>query len=90
MKKHFITFAAIALSMTGLIGCGNDTVSSSSTGTTSQSGETASTTDNGKVQIKLWLDYDAYAEEMEKAIENKYSNIDIVWEHVESTRLVQN
>ena len=90
MKKHFITFAAIAVAMTGLIGCGNETNSPSSTETTkpSQAEGTTSTTEtiDGKIPIKLWLDYDVYAEEMEKIIEEKFPNIDINWEHVESTQ----
>ena len=83
MKKSLIAIAATALSIGGLVGCGNSTDSASQSGNSTTN--PAQTTEDGKVQIKMWLDYDTYAEALEEAVEAKYSNIDIVWEHVEST-----
>ncbi|MEO3111618.1 maltose ABC transporter substrate-binding protein, partial [Turicibacter sanguinis] len=92
MKKVTSLLFAATLAAAGLAGCssGNETKSETPTDSSSNTEvkpeTTTDSTSGDKVEIKLWLDYDNYAEALEEAIEAKYSNIDIVWEHVESTQ----
>ena len=92
MKKVTSLLFAATLAAAGLAGCssGNETKSETPTDSSSNTEvkpeTTTDSTSGDKVEIKLWLDYDNYAEALEEAIEAKYSNIDIVWERVESTQ----
>ena len=67
---------ATGLSVAGLVGCSNDAPKDENK---------VQSTDDGKTVVKLWLDYDEYAEALEEAVEAKYPQYDIQWEHVEST-----
>ncbi|MBP3908060.1 maltose ABC transporter substrate-binding protein [Turicibacter sanguinis] len=80
MKKLIWLGLIAALSVTGLVACsGNET--------TPKMEETDSTatkveTPQEKIELKLWLDNDSWAEAMEKGIEEALPNIDIIYENV--------
>ena len=76
MKKVMSILLATGLSVAGLVGCSNDAPKDENK---------VQSTDDGKTVVKLWLDYDEYAEALEEAVEAKYPQYDIQWEHVEST-----
>lgn len=79
MKKLLSLGLVASLSLTGLVACGgNETTDTNGTAD-------KTTTSEEKVQIKLWLDDDAYAEAIEPAIEAKYPNIDVLYEKVGAT-----
>ena len=67
---------ATGLSVAGLVGYSNDAPKDENK---------VQSTDDGKTVVKLWLDYDEYAEALEEAVEAKYPQYDNQWEHVEST-----
>ena len=85
MKKLLSLGLVASLSFAGLVACGGN-----DTGTPSTGSENGSTTESAekpvtsgeKVEIKLWLDDDNYAEAIEPAIEAALPNIDIVYEKV--------
>lgn len=85
MKKLMSILLATILSIVGLVGCSSNEGTDQNE-TPSDQGETPSTDQSTgeKTTVKLWLDYDDYAEELESAIEAKFPQYDIVWEHVES------
>ena len=76
MKKVMSILLATGLSVAGLVGCSNDAPKDE---------DKVQSADSEKTVVKLWLDYDEYAEALEEAIEAKYPQYDIQWEHVEST-----
>ncbi|MGL4335827.1 MAG: maltose ABC transporter substrate-binding protein [Turicibacter sp.] len=71
MKKFLLMFTAIFAGM-GLIGCGNEGASS----------DKVAKGDDGRVEIKLWLDKDVYAEALIPKIEEALPHIKIVHENV--------
>ena len=87
MKKLVSLGLIASLSFVGLVACsGNESDSKGETPVTEtpteKPAETPSTDSGEKVEIKLWLDDDDYAEAIEPAIEAAYPNIDIVYEKV--------
>ncbi|MGL4373596.1 MAG: maltose ABC transporter substrate-binding protein [Turicibacter sp.] len=77
MKKLLSLMLVAGLSVTGLVACGgNDTTETPSTGTEKPEAPVE------KVELKLWLDDDSWAEAMEKGIEAALPNIDIKYETV--------
>ncbi len=84
MKKLVSLGLVASLSFAGLVACsGNEAETSADKTTTSTETSKEETATTGeKVEIKLWLDDDAYAEAIEPAIEAAYPNIDIVYEKV--------
>ncbi len=79
MKKLVSLGLVTALSVTGLVACGGNE-------TTPKTEETEPTTTvetpQEKIELKLWLDNDSWAEAMEKGIEKALPNIDIIYENV--------
>lgn len=79
MKKLVSLGLVTALSVTGLVACGGNE-------TTPKTEETEPTTTvetpQEKIELKLWLDNDSWAEAMEKGIEEALPNIDIIYENV--------
>ena len=75
-EKVMSILLATGLSVAGLVGYSNDAPKDENK---------VQSTDDGKTVVKLWLDYDEYAEALEEAVEAKYPQYDIQWEHVEST-----
>lgn len=53
MKKVMSILLATGLSVAGLVGCSNDAPKDENK---------VQSTDDGKTVVKLWLDYDEYAE----------------------------
>lgn len=88
MKRMGMTIIAMLVSIGAMVGCSNEGEASSTA--KSPEGEkneqVSATTSGDTVQIKLWLDYDNYAEAIEKQIEEHLPNIDIVWEKVATTQ----
>ena len=84
MKKLVSLGLVASLSFAGLVACsGNEAETSADKTTTSTETSKEETATTGeKVEIKLWLDDDAYAEAIEPAIDAAYPNIDIVYEKV--------
>lgn len=76
MKKVMSILLATGLSVAGLVGCSNDAPKDENK---------VQSTDDGKTVVKLWLDYDEYAEALEEAVEAKYPQYDIQWENVGAT-----
>ena len=67
MKKVMSILLATGLSVAGLVGCSNDAPKDENK---------VQSTDDGKTVVKLWLDYDEYAEALEEAVEAKYPQYD--------------
>ena len=84
MKKVMSFLLATGLSVSGLVGCSNEVAESEGTPSETPQQVEDATSDGEKTVVKLWLDYDEYAETLEKAIEEKMPQYDIQWEHVES------
>ncbi|HAX72262.1 MAG TPA: maltose ABC transporter substrate-binding protein [Firmicutes bacterium] len=86
MKKYLAFMLVAGMSLTGLVACGgNDTTDDSDKNSSEDNTTTDNSTDsNEKVEIKLWLDSDAYAEALIPAIEEALPNVSIVWENVGS------
>ena len=88
MKKLLSIGLVASLSLTGLVACGNDGNTSTPSSTSDageqggQTGSSESTANGDKVEIKLWLDDDAFAAAIEPAIEEALPNIDIIYEKV--------
>ena len=83
MKKFMSILLATGLSVAGLVGCSSNDGGEQNSTPSDQTPSTDQTTGE-KTTVKLWLDYDEYAEALEEAIEAKFPQYDIVWEHVES------
>lgn len=84
MKKAMSLLLATSLSVAGLVGCSNEAPKNEDNTPSTTDQEGSSSTDSEKTVVKLWLDYDEYAEALETAIEEKMPQYDIQWEHVES------
>ena len=88
MKKLLSIGLVASLSLTGLVACGNDGNTSPPSSTSDageqggQTGSSESTANGDKVEIKLWLDDDAFAAAIEPAIDEALPNIDIIYEKV--------
>ena len=83
MKKLLSLGLVASLSFAGLVACGGNGTEAPSTGSGSTAESTEKPATSGdKVEIKLWLDDDDYAEAIEPAIEAALPNIDIVYEKV--------
>ena len=84
MKKVMSFLLATGLSVSGLVGCSNEVPKVEETPSKTPEQVENTTTDGEKTVVKLWLDYDEYAQALEEAIEEKMPQYDIQWEHVES------
>lgn len=84
MKKVMSFLLATGLSVSGLVGCSNEVPKVEETPSKTPEQVKNTTTDGEKTVVKLWLDYDEYAQALEEAIEEKMPQYDIQWEHVES------
>ncbi|MGL4335551.1 MAG: extracellular solute-binding protein, partial [Turicibacter sp.] len=81
MKKLLSLMFVAGLSVAGLVACGSDTPTDKPS-TDKPSTEAPSTNSGDKVEIKLWLDDEAYADALVPAIEEALPNIKIVFEKV--------
>ncbi|MGL4338529.1 MAG: maltose ABC transporter substrate-binding protein, partial [Turicibacter sp.] len=84
MKKLLALMFVAGLSVSGLVACGGND-SSSEKPTTEKPSSEKSDESLEKVEIKLWLDDDNYAEAIIPAIEEALPNIKISYEKVGST-----
>ncbi|MGL4335770.1 MAG: extracellular solute-binding protein, partial [Turicibacter sp.] len=86
MKKLMSLMFVAGLSLTGLVACGGNEAKNPETSKPVSGGETdkVGNATTEKVEIKLWLDDDKYAEALIPAIEAAIPNIKIVYENVGS------
>lgn len=77
MRKSWLA-SAVLVSMLGLVACGNNEVVSSS----GDNDTITKVNENDKVEIKLWLNDEKYAEALIEGIENKLPHISVSFEKV--------